>query len=122
MGVPFRGNADPGAGELRQFCELDPAARSLIRAAMRQLGLSARAYHRVLKLVRTVADLACSEAIAVQHLAEGEGVERRGGRERRLPIPCPALSSLEQASPLVSVSSARCAPWPGRERTTRPTA
>ena len=86
---------------------------------MRQLGLSTRAYHRVLKLVRTVADLAGNEGIEVQHLAEGEGVERRGGRERRLPIPCLALSSLEQASPLVLVSSARCAPWPGRERTTR---
>ena len=43
---------------------------------MRQLGLSARAYHRVLKLVRTVADLAGNEGIEVQHLAEGEGVER----------------------------------------------
>ena len=55
---------------MRRYCELDPAGRSLIKAAMRQLGLSARAYHRVLKLSRTIADLAGSEGIAVQHLAE----------------------------------------------------
>jgi predicted ATPase with chaperone activity len=43
---------------------------------MRQFGLSTRACHRVLKLVRTGADLAGNEGIEVQHLAEGEGVER----------------------------------------------
>ncbi len=63
-------NADMGPAEVRQFCALDDAGRALIRAAMRQLGLSARAYHRVLKLARTVADLAGSEAIQPPHLAE----------------------------------------------------
>ena len=86
---------------------------------MRPLGLSARVYHRVLKLARTVADLAGSEAIAAQHLAEGEGVERRGDRERCLPIPCLAFSSIEQAPHLTSASSVRCVPWLGRGRTTR---
>jgi len=59
-----------GPGEVRKFCELDDAGRALIKAAMRQLGLSARGYHRVLKLARTVADLAGSEGIQAAHLAE----------------------------------------------------
>jgi hypothetical protein len=45
-------------GEIRQFCKLRDDAQSLMRAAMSQLNLSARAYHRILKLARTIADLA----------------------------------------------------------------
>jgi magnesium chelatase family protein len=56
--------------EIRKFCKLDETGENLIRAAMRQLNLSARAYHRVLKLARTIADLAGSEAIETGHLAE----------------------------------------------------
>ncbi len=63
-------NADMGPAEVRKFCELDEAGQGLIKAAMRQLGLSARAYHRVLKLARTIADLAGNEVIEAQHLAE----------------------------------------------------
>jgi magnesium chelatase family protein len=63
-------NADMGPAEVRQHCELDEAGRGLIRAAMHQLGLSARAYHRILKLARTIADLAASPAIQTAHLAE----------------------------------------------------
>jgi predicted ATPase with chaperone activity len=48
----------------------------MIKTAMRPLGLSTRACHRVLKPVRTGADLAGNERIEVQHPAEGEGVER----------------------------------------------
>ena len=69
-GTALHCNAELGPAEVRRYCELDPAGRSLIKAAMRQLGLSARAYHRVLKLSRTIADLAGSEGIEVQHLAE----------------------------------------------------
>ncbi len=57
-------------GEIRKFCKLDEAGESLIKAAMSQLQLSARGYHRVLKLARTIADLAGSEAIQPAHLAE----------------------------------------------------
>jgi len=67
---PLYANADMGPAEVRQYCDLDAPGRSLIKAAMQQLGLSARAYHRVLKLARTIADLAGSERIQVQHLAE----------------------------------------------------
>lgn len=70
QGTRLHCNADMGPAEVRQWCELDQAGRSLIKSAMRQLSLSARAYHRVLKLARTIADLAGSEGIEVQHLAE----------------------------------------------------
>lgn len=63
-------NADMRVGEVRQFCKLDEAGESLIRAAMGQMNLSARGYHRVLKLARTIADLAGSENIQAAHLAE----------------------------------------------------
>ncbi len=63
-------NADMRIGEVRQFCKLQPEGQSLMRAAMSQLNLSARAYHRILKLSRTIADLAGSEEIQSPHLAE----------------------------------------------------
>ncbi len=56
--------------EVRQFCQLQAEGQSLMRAAMSQLNLSARAYHRILKLSRTIADLAGSEEIQSSHLAE----------------------------------------------------
>ena len=63
-------NADMRVGEIRQFCKLQDESQSLMRAAMTQLNLSARAYHRILKLSRTIADLAGSEEILSTHLAE----------------------------------------------------
>jgi magnesium chelatase family protein len=63
-------NADMRPAEVRQFCALDETGRALMKTAMSQLNLTARAYHRVLKLARTIADLAGSETIAPQHLAE----------------------------------------------------
>ena len=63
-------NADMRVGEVRQFCQLQDEGKSLMRSAMTQLNLSARAYHRILKLARTVADLAGSEEIQSAHLAE----------------------------------------------------
>ena len=63
-------NADMRVAEVRLFCELDETCRTLIRSAMNQLQLSARAYHRILKLSRTIADLAESERIQPAHLAE----------------------------------------------------
>ena len=63
-------NSDMRVTEVRQFCKLDETSESLVRAAMSQLQLSARAYHRILKLSRTIADLAGSDAIQSAHLAE----------------------------------------------------
>jgi magnesium chelatase family protein len=63
-------NARLAPRELERHCPLDAAGRSLLDAALARLGLSARAYHRVLKVARTVADLAGVEAIAPAHVAE----------------------------------------------------
>lgn len=63
-------NSDIGAGEIDQFCKMDDSAGTLLKAAMRKLQLSARAYHRVLKVSRTIADLAASEIIRTEHVAE----------------------------------------------------
>ncbi len=63
-------NADMRPAEVRKFCPLDETSTQLMRAAMSQMDLSARAYHRTLKLARSIADLAGSEKIVPQHLAE----------------------------------------------------
>lgn len=63
-------NADMRPADVRLFCALDDTSRNLMKTAMTQLQLSARAYHRILKLARTIADLANSEAILPNHLAE----------------------------------------------------
>lgn len=69
-GTSLASNADMHPAQVRQFCALDESCRSLMRAAMNQLQLSARAYHRILKLARTIADLGGSAQIAAPHLAE----------------------------------------------------
>ena len=56
--------------EIRLHCHVDETGDSLMRSAMSQLQLTARAYHRVLKLARTIADLAGDEKITPNHLAE----------------------------------------------------
>jgi magnesium chelatase family protein len=63
-------NADMRPAQIRQYCQLDETSNALMRSAMNQMQLSARAYHRVLKLARTIADLAGEENIAPTHLAE----------------------------------------------------
>ncbi|HNR01781.1 MAG TPA: YifB family Mg chelatase-like AAA ATPase [Anaerolineaceae bacterium] len=69
-GTALTSNADMHPAQVRQYCALDEPCRGLMRAAMNQLQLSARAYHRILKLARTIADLAGSEVISSTHLAE----------------------------------------------------
>jgi magnesium chelatase family protein len=63
-------NADMRPAQIRKYCQLDETCNSLMRSAMNQMQLSVRAYHRVLKLARTIADLAGEEQIAPTHLAE----------------------------------------------------
>jgi magnesium chelatase family protein len=63
-------NADMRPKDIRAHCSLDSAGASLLKSAMGQLHLSARAYHRVLKLARTIADLAGEKDIAPPHIAE----------------------------------------------------
>ena len=63
-------NADMGPAEVREVCVVDGTGKALLRAAMEQLRMSARAYHRILKLARTIADLAGAKDIQTHHLAE----------------------------------------------------
>jgi len=63
-------NGDMGPAEVQEFCQVDEEGKGLMRSAMQQMNLSARAYHRVLKLSRTIADLAGEGKIRVEHLAE----------------------------------------------------
>jgi magnesium chelatase family protein len=74
-------NADMGPRELDQYAALDEASARLMRSAMKQLGLSARAYHRVLKLARTIADLDEATAITATHLAEALQYRARHARQ-----------------------------------------
>ena len=71
-GSRFICNAEMTPTEVREYCQagLDEQAQSLLRLAMAQLGLSARAFHRILKLARTIADMADPGVIAPAHLAE----------------------------------------------------
>ena len=55
---------------VKEVCQINEAGRTLLKTAMERLGLSARAYDRILKVSRTIADLADSEAIKIEHLAE----------------------------------------------------
>ncbi len=63
-------NADMTPAEVREFCTVEPEAQDLLQAAMRQLSLSARAFHRILKLARTIADIEEADMIAARHVAE----------------------------------------------------
>jgi magnesium chelatase family protein len=63
-------NARLGPAEITAFCRLDRESRVLLGTAISRLGLSARAYHRVLKLARTCADLACAAEICRADVAE----------------------------------------------------
>jgi magnesium chelatase family protein len=63
-------NADMGPVQVWNFCQAEDSAGALLKGAVNQLNLSARAYHRILKVARTIADLAGAERIAVTHVAE----------------------------------------------------
>ena len=69
-GPPLLTNSDMGSAEVSEFCSLDKSGMALLKSAMSQLQLSARAYHRILKLARTIADLAGSDDIRVEHVVE----------------------------------------------------
>ncbi len=63
-------NTEITPAEVREFCQVEDSAQSLLKAAMKQLYLSARAFHRILKLARTIADLENGDIIKAHHLAE----------------------------------------------------
>ncbi len=63
-------NAQMNTAQIQEFCVLDESSLKLLRTAMDRLRLSARAYDRILKLARTIADLEGSEQLESQHIAE----------------------------------------------------
>jgi magnesium chelatase family protein len=63
-------NARLGSKELKEFCALDETTKELLKSAMSQLNFSARTYDRILKVARTIADLAAAESISSEHISE----------------------------------------------------
>ncbi len=63
-------NADMRPKDIREYCSLDPASQELLKNAMERIGQSARAYDKILKVARTIADLAGEERIRPEHLSE----------------------------------------------------
>ena len=68
-------NADMQSREIREFCKLDSAGEDLLKIAITKLGLSARAYDRILKVGRTIADMADSAEVRREHV--GEAIQYR---------------------------------------------
>jgi len=69
-GTRLTSNAEMTPTEIRDLCKVEDSAQSLLQAAMKQLYFSARAFHRILKLALTIADLESSDTIKAQHVAE----------------------------------------------------
>ncbi|MBI4638039.1 MAG: ATP-binding protein, partial [Candidatus Rokubacteria bacterium] len=79
-GTPIRTNAEMTPRQVRRFCPPPPEAERLLATAMSRLGLSARGHDRVLKVARTIADLADAHALIAEHCAEAiqyRGLDRR---------------------------------------------
>ena len=89
-GTSLRFNADMGVKEIRRYCPLRPAENRLMEQIFRKWNLTARSYHRILKVARTIADLAGKEEILEEHLMEAlmfrgidcEMREKGNGKER----------------------------------------
>lgn len=74
-------NAGMNSHELREYCEIDNPSKNLLRQAMQRFSLSARAYTRILKLARTIADLEGLDEIQIGHVAEAiqyRSLDRKG--------------------------------------------
>ena len=78
-GTTFRFNSDLGAGDVERYCRLDQKEKEMMQKLFQTMDLSARAYHKVLKVARTIADLEGSDKIKSEHLTEA--VCYRGGEE-----------------------------------------
>ena len=66
----FFANADMQSKEIREYCRLDGPGEELLKMAITKLGLSARAYDRILKVGRTIADMSDAETIRPEHISE----------------------------------------------------
>ena len=72
-GLPVRFNSRLGARDTESFCALGTKEKKLLKEAFERLSLSARAYHRLLRVARTIADLAGEERVLEQHILEALG-------------------------------------------------
>ena len=63
-------NGQMGPKDIRKYCALDASSTRLLEKSVEQLGLSARGYHRILKIARTIADMDHSESLQLGHVAE----------------------------------------------------
>jgi magnesium chelatase family protein len=77
-------NAQMNSRQLKRYCLLDKGSRRLLESVIDKFGLSARAYNRILKIARTIADLANQEAISVEHVSEA--VQYRSLERSRVPV------------------------------------
>lgn len=71
-------NAQMGPGEIEKYCKLDNASMGLLEKSVEKLGLSARGYHRILKIARTIADMDHKENLELSHVAEAVQYRRNG--------------------------------------------
>jgi magnesium chelatase family protein len=69
-GTAIANNAEMTPTEVREFCQVEESAQGLLKTAMKQLYLSARAFHRILKIGRTLADIEGADIIGAHHIAE----------------------------------------------------
>jgi magnesium chelatase family protein len=76
--APLASNSEMGPEEVWRHCQTEDNATGVLQSAMKQLDLSARGFHRILKLSRTIADLAGSTTIGVDHVAEALQYRPRG--------------------------------------------
>jgi len=70
---PIRYNAQMTSRQVREFCALDKTCQQMLRHSVEEMGLSARAHDKILRVSRTIADVACDETINEMHLAEAIG-------------------------------------------------
>ena len=78
QGTQLASNSEMGPEEVWTYCQTEDNATGLLQLAMKQLDLSARGFHRILKLSRTIADLAGSAPITVDHVSEALNYRPRG--------------------------------------------
>ncbi len=74
-------NSQLGAGQIRRFCKLGASEKDLLEEAFERIGLSARGYHRILRVARTIADMDGAENISCTHIAEALGYRDNTGTE-----------------------------------------
>ena len=77
-GTSFRFNADLGPGDMEKYCPLGTEEKKMMETMFQSLDLSARAYHKVIKVARTIADVESSREIKEEHLAEAVCYYRAG--------------------------------------------